>query len=155
MKKLLLLTFILLVAASGASAKKTGDKHCLSDAKKKELQEFKLKFLAEEMDLREDQIPRFNETYIQYENERRELIKKKRNIEKKISEDNNVSDAEYEKANKEILETKAKMADVEKKYDEKFSQFLTKKQIFLMKSAEEKFMQKMRGCIDKKRKTKK
>lgn len=155
MRKLILLFLVVLVAAFGASAHKPGEKGKLSESKKKELQEFKLKFLAEELDLNPDQTKLFNETYTQLDNERRVLIKQRKEIEKKMSEGKNLTDSDYEKANKELNDIKTKLADLETKYDAKFSQFLSKKQIFQLKASEEKFMQKMRECINKKRGEKK
>ena len=147
MKKTILLSLMILLTAMGALAqqkKGNGDKA-------KEFLEFKLKFIADEMELKGDARQKFNETYSQMEQERRQLFKKSKEIEKRIKNSKNASEAEYDKANKELTEVKAKMADIEKKYDAKFSKFLTKKQLFKMKEAEEKFMEKVREYHAKKK----
>lgn len=155
MRKLILLSLVFLFAALGASAQKTGEKGHLSDEKKKELREFKLKFLADELNLNADQRKQFNEIYTQLDNERRVFRKRKKEIEKKIASSKNLSDAEYDKASKELNELETKLADLRTVYDAKFAKFMSKKQIFQLKAAEEKFMQKMKECVDKKKNEKK
>ena len=115
------------------------------------MMEFKLKFLADEMDLNDSQRKQFNEVYSQMETERRAVFKKIKDAEKIIKGNKNASEADYDKATKDISAAKAQMAQIEKTYDEKFSKFLTKKQIFKMKEAEDKFKETVRKCRDKKK----
>ena len=129
------------------SQKQNGDK----EAKRKEMMEFKLDYLAKAMELRDDQKKQFYEVYTQMENERRAIVKSIKSAEKKIAGSKNASEADYDKASKEISAAKAKMAQIEKKYDDKFASFLTKKQIYKMKEAANEFNEKMRGCRDKKK----
>lgn len=126
-------------------------KGCDHESKRKELMEFKLKYLADEMELNDEQRKTFNEVYTQMENERRAIFKKIKEAEKSVSGKKEASEAEYEKASKEMTEARDKMVELDKKYDEKFSTFLSKKQIFKMKEAEEGFKDKMRKCRDKKK----
>lgn len=145
-KKLLLLFFIALISIPAFAQNSKDDR----EARKKELTEFKLKYLADEMDLSEDQRKTFNEVYTQMDNERRAIFKKIKEAEKSVA-DKDASEEDYEKASKEISEARDKMVEIDRKYDEKFSTFLTKKQIYKMKEAEESFKEKMRKCRDKKK----
>ena len=76
--------------------------------------------------------------------ERVKVFKETKALEKKLSESADASEAEYEAVSSAITEAKEKDAEIEKRYDEKFAQFLTPKQIFKMKEAEGKFRDKMR-----------
>lgn len=109
---------------------------------RREVREFKLKFLAQEMELKEEQQKKFFELYNQMDDEKVSLFKETRALEKKL-QDGNATDAEYESVSKAITEAKEKDAEIDRRYDEKFSTFLSPKQIFKMKAAEDKFRNKM------------
>lgn len=118
----------------------------------KELHEFKLKFLAQEMDLKENQQQKFFEVYSKMSDEKHKLFKETRSLERKVENNGNATDAEYEAASAAILKAREKDAAIERKYDEQFSTFLSAKQIFKMKNAEEKFRRKMHEMRKNKRK---
>ena len=59
----------------------------------------------------------------------------------KIALDDKATDAEYEAAALASTRVKQKEGEIELEYFHKFSRFLTKKQLFQMKLAEEKFTQ--------------
>ena len=122
---------------------------------KREIQEFKLKFLAQEMDLEESKQKQFFDLYTQLEEERQKVIRDTQALEKKLKNVEDATDAEYEAVSKAITSAKEKEAEIEKRYDEKFSQFLSPRQIFKMKSAEQKFRDKMREMRRNKCKSKK
>lgn len=153
MKNKLILIAMLLICALPAFAQK--DKHENKEQMRKEMLQMKLDFLATEMDLRDEQKKQFDELYSQMENERRATLKKIKKAEKAISENKNASEADYEKASQEISDARTEMVQIEKQYDEKFSTFLSKKQMFKMKEAENKFMQKMQDIRHKKKSEKK
>lgn len=119
---------------------------------RKELQEYKLKFIAQEIDLQEEQQKKFFEYYNQMDDERVKVFKETRSLEKKLKDSENATDEEYEKVSKALTEAKEKDAAIVKRYDEKFATFLSAKQIFKMKAAEETFWQKMREMRHKSRK---
>lgn len=119
--------------------------------KRKEFMEFKLDFLSKELDLKEDQKKQFYEVYTQMESERRAVFKKIKQAEKSVRENKDASDADYEKASKEITAAKNEMMQLEKQYDEKFATFLSKKQMFKLKEAESAFNQRMQECKEKKK----
>lgn len=109
----------------------------------KELQDFKLKFLAKEMDLEDSQIPKFNELYNQMTEEKVKIFRETRDLEKKLKNNSSATDEDYAGVSKAITSAKEKDAEIEKAYDKKFSAFLSQKQIYKLKQAEEKFRQKM------------
>lgn len=141
MKKIYLLLLLVVVAAVSVSAQKKDDKRNRQEMRK-EFIEFKMKFLAQEIDLKEDQEKKFFELYTQMEDERFAVMSEMRRLEKKAKAAN-ASDADYEAMTKGVTTAKEKDALIEKKYDEKFSAFLTSKQMYKLKDAEEKFRQKM------------
>lgn len=110
---------------------------------RKEITEFKMKYLAQEMELKDDQQKKFFELYSQMSEEKGKLFRETKALEKKLSDSKDASDEEYQKVSKAITAAKEKEAEIDKKYDEKFSEFLSQKQIFKMKSAEEQFRNKM------------
>ena len=107
--------------------------------KRKELREYKMKYLAQEMELSGDDQKKFFEVYNQLSDERGAVRREIRVLDRKIRE-NNATDADYESLNR----AKEKFAEIDKRYDSKFSTFLSGKQIFKMKEAEAVFMKKMR-----------
>lgn len=148
MNRFFLIILLCFVAAVPSFAQKNKtDKETM----RKELMEFKLKFLAQEMDLKEDQQQKFFDLYKQMSEERVKVFKETKALENKLKSNPDASDAEYEAVSKAITAAKEKDAAIEKKYDDKFAQFLTSKQIFKMKGAEEKFRQKMHEMRHKKK----
>lgn len=119
---------------------------------RKELEEFKMKFIAQEMDLKESQQKQFFEVYGQMQDERIRLFEQTRALERKLKRNPDATEADYAAMSKAITEAKQKDAEIEEKYDAKFAMFLSGKQIFKMKDAEEKFRRKMHQMVHKKRK---
>lgn len=110
----------------------------------KEIQEFKLKYLAQEMGLSEVQKKEFNEVYTQMSIEKGKIFHYCRKVEKEMQEDSNLSDEDYAKATEKLDAARAKEAQIDKAYDAKFATFLTAKQIYKMKQAERAFLEKLR-----------
>lgn len=121
----------------------------------REVQEFKLKFLAQEMELRDDQQKRFFDLYNAMSEEKFKVFTEVRRLESQLKNNPNATEAEYAAVSDAITKAKARDAEIEKKYDDQFSTFLTKKQIFKMKAAEEKFRRKMHEMNKHNRKKKK
>ena len=78
-----------------------------------------------------------------------------RRLESQLKNNPNATEAEYAAVSDAITKAKARDAEIEKKYDDQFSTFLTKKQIFKMKAAEDKFRRKMHEMNKHNRKKKK
>lgn len=122
----------------------------------KELQEFKIKFLAQEIDLKDDQKERFAELYNEMTQKRMDCFKETRSLEKKIKDlKDKASDEDYKAVSEAMDKARTQDAEIERQYDEKFSEFLTSKQLYKLKQAEGKFRDKMAEMRGKKGKHKK
>lgn len=150
MRKFTILLLILVSALVPAFAQKKDKDH---KSMHKEIMEFKIKFLAQEMELKADQQKKFSELYASMSKEKFAVFKEIRDLKDKLSD--KATDAEYEAYSKGLTEAKEKEAEIEKKYDAKFSEFLTQRQIFKMKEGEEKFREKMHEMRGKKQRGKK
>lgn len=152
MKKILLLFFLLAGFSGMAFAHPDG--HPRPDEKKlKELREYKIKYLAQEMELRDDQKAKFIEVYDKMSDEKRKNFESMKAMERKLRKD--ASEEEYRELSNKISDCKLRDAQIEKEYDAKFAEFLTPKQIYKMKEAEEKFHKKMMEMHHKRRHEKK
>lgn len=152
MRKLILLVTVCILALSPVYGQKKSQKD--RAAMRKEMLEFKIKYLSQEMDLSKEQQEKFTELYRQMNEEKRVLFRATRAAEKKVSNAANATDADYEAAASAMTQMKEKDAEIDKKYDKKFATFLSSKQIFKMKAGEDKFRQRMHK-MRKQRKNKK
>lgn len=118
-----------------------------NDAKRKkmfeEVQEFKMKYLAQEMNLSEEQKVKFFEIYSEFSKSREECFKDVRKLERKLKKSEQPSEEEYQKLTDARNKANIEFAEIEKNYDEKFSEFLTSKQIYEMKEGEKNFRNKL------------
>lgn len=110
---------------------------------RKEVAEFKIKFLAQEMELKDNQREQFAELYTKMDQEKRQAFSKAMKLERKVKNDKEATEADYAAAAKAMEEARDKDHEIDKKYDEKFATFLSAKQRFKMRSAEEQFRKKM------------
>lgn len=148
MKKLLL---ILLLSFSFLNV--AAHKH--DPVRGQEVMEFKMKFLAQEMNLDEAQQKKFFDLYPQLMAEVHQVFSDVRSQERKLKrEGSKASDADYAATNEARTKAKLRLAEIEKKYDEKFADFLSSKQIVKMKDAEASFRKKMKEVRHKKRNSK-
>jgi len=147
-KKILLILILSVCGITAVSAQGHGGK----DHKKmmKELQEFKLKFLAQEMELKEDQQTRFFELYNEMSVKRRDCMRDAWRLERKVKRSSDATEKDYQAAADAMNKAKAEDVAIEKEYDDKFSQFLSPKQIYKMKAAEQEFRKKMSEMRQKK-----
>lgn len=147
----------ILTLVSGASsvfAQERHQKHADGDRRKglsKEISEFKIKFLAQEIELSSEKQKQFEELYKAYENEKHEIFSQTMKLERRIKNDKNATDADYEKLKNALTEARVKDAEIEKKYDRKFAAILSQKQIYLMKKAEMAFHDRMKEMHREKR----
>lgn len=148
-KLLLILAFIVSGLSCAIAQKHEGKKH---DKMFEEIQEFKMKYLAQEMDLKDDQKEPFFKLYEEMSCKRFECMKPVWTLEKELKNKPSATEEEYQAAAEAKNKAKEKCAEIEKQYDGKFSEFLTKKQIFNMKSAEEEFHKKMQEMRQNKKK---
>lgn len=141
-RKILTVVIIALCCVAGANAQEKAPKKNKEEMRK-EFREFKMKFIAQEIELKDDQEKKFFELYGQMMKERSELFEQTRAMERKIKKADSVSDEEYAQMSKAITEAKEKDAAIEKKYDAQFATVLSSKQIYKLKAAEEKFRRKL------------
>lgn len=139
MKKFLLLLLLIVAMVVPAAAHSEGGK---PDGKKlKELREYKLKYIAQEIDLTEQQRDKFIEIYDSKMNALKANFERQRSAEKKLKGD--LSESECKKQMEIISDCKLNDVRIDKEYDAKFEKVLSAKQIYKMKEAEEKFRKKM------------
>lgn len=110
----------------------------------KEVREYKHDKLVEETDMSAAQKAEFLPLYSAMEQEIYQVNVEARNLENKISNSTDeISELEYEKAAEALAEVKSREGDIELKYYKKFEKILSKKQLFLLKRAENRFTRDM------------
>lgn len=119
---------------------------------RKEILDFKIKFLAQEMKLNDEQQKKFSALYREMSEEKHEIFHKVHALKKNLKE--GASDEAYEAYTKASTESKEQEADIVKKYDLRFSEFLSPKQLYEMKVAEDQFNRKMQEMRGKKQRKK-
>lgn len=149
MRKIYTLLVICLLGVGCAFAQSKGDNKC-NPGLKKELQEFKLKFVAQEINLRDDQRAPFTDAYSRMMEEEDAIFRQIGDANRRLKETAKPTAADYEYVNSVMVDAKAKSAALEKKYDEEFAKFLTPEQRYQMKEAEHKFRRKMEQMCAKK-----
>lgn len=113
-------------------------------SKEKELREFKMKFLAQEMELKEDQKNKFYTLYQEMSDRMKEVYKESVAMKRKISGMQDVSEDDYKKLRDAEQKAADQAKEIEKEYDKKFSEFLTQKQLYKLKEAEKEFRNKIK-----------
>lgn len=107
----------------------------------KEIREYKIKFLAQEMELKSDQRDKFAELYAEYDKMKAENFHQMRRLEKSLKRE--ASDADYKNVTDRIAECRDNDNRIDKEFDAKFAEFLSAKQLYLLHKAEAKFRKKM------------
>ena len=118
----------------------------------KEVREFKMKYLAQEMELSENQKPKFFVLYEEMSASRDSCYRHVRGMEKNLKRDKDVTEEDYHQVTEAMTDANSKYAEIEKIYDAKFSEFLSPKQIYKMKEAEQNFRSKLEGMRQERRK---
>lgn len=149
MRKIFTLLVLCLIGVGCAFAQSKTDSKG-GPALKKELQEFKMKFVAQEIDLRDDQRTAFTDVYTRMMEEEDAIFRQVGEANRRLKDTAKPSAADYEYVNSIMVDAKAKTAAMEKKYDEEFAKFLTPEQRYQMKEAEQKFRRKMEQMCAKK-----
>lgn len=138
--RFLLLSLICFFSVFAASADNDKEKRIQMF---KEIQEFKMKYLAKEMGLDDAQKQKFFELYDEMTAKKQECMKNARKLERQLKKLEKPTEADYQAATQAMTKARAEDAAIEKAYAEKFSTFLTQKQIFKMKEGEESFRKKL------------
>lgn len=124
------------------------------DKMMKELQEFKMKFLADEMGLNESQKKKFFELYQSMEEKKGEILKPVWKMERELKKEKNPSEQDYQKVTEAKKKANVECSELDRIYDEKFSEFLTQKQIYKLKEGEKSFREKLEEMRHKRKKGK-
>lgn len=140
---------ILILALLAVLPMTAQEKGKLSPEKRKEFREYKMKFLAQEMGLKEEASKKFFEVYNQLSDERLDIRIEIHDLNHKIK-DGKATDQDYARLNK----LKEQEAEIDKKFDAKFATFLSNKEIFKMKEAEGVFRKKLHEMQSKKKEKK-
>ena len=135
-----LITILMSVISLGFAQGKKEDKKAQM---RQDLLEFKMKYLAQEMELKDDQKEKFFALYPEMSKKLRDCFKESRHLEKELKNSKDSAEEDYKKVTEAKNEANAKATEIEKEYDSKFSEFLSQKQIFKMKEAEKEFRNKM------------
>lgn len=110
----------------------------------KEVREYKHDMLVEETEMTQAQKAEFLPLYTEMEKEIYQVNVDARTLEQKISNAaDGVSELEYEKAAEALAEVKQREGQIELEYFKKFEKILSKKQLFLLKRAENRFTRDM------------
>lgn len=141
MKRLQIFLLLIMAMTLGSYAKDHGGSK--REKMFKEVQEFKMKYLAQEMNLTDDQKEKFFEVYSEMNKKREECFKEVRKLERKLRKENDLPESDYRQLTEARNKANIENAEIEREYDEKFSEFLSPKQIYLMKEGEKNFRQKI------------
>lgn len=142
MKRLSFALILILLGLSFTMAQEMPDKEKV-DSRMRELRDYKINYLSKEMELTEAQKKKFVEVYQEMWEARKKCFKEVNHIQKKLKKDKNVPEEEYQKMTEARNKANADWSEIEKQYNEKFSAFLSQKQIYQMQEAETKFRAKI------------
>lgn len=146
MKKILL-TLLLTILSFPAAVAQEKDKAKMME----ELQQFKIDFLAKEMQLSEKQKAEFIPLYKEYDKERRQAGSEAWKYERELKKKKDASEAEYKRLAELQQRAREKDNEIQKKFDTRLESFLTAKQIYTMHQGEDKFFEKMKEMRKKHR----
>lgn len=135
---------IFLCEAGYATADTTEKATSQSNRWMEEIKTFKHSFLIKEIGLSEEQSELFLPIYEEMEEEIYQANKDARNLEQDLSlSSRDITDDEYAQVATALSQVKTKEAEIENRYFNKFSSILNKKQLFLLKRAENRFAVEM------------
>lgn len=142
---LILLLSVLTCGLSVTAQADTNEKPMQSDSRwMTEVRSYKHSFLIKETELTDSQCKEFIPLYTEMEKKIYQANKDARSLEQELTASSkDISDEEYEKVATALSQIKAKEADIENDYFQQFSKILNKKQLFLLKRAENRFARNM------------
>ena len=140
MRKLSFIILLFFTAISSVFAQ--GEDPVKKEKMMKDVQEFKMKYLAQEMELSEVQKKKFFEVYEEMNESKKECYQEAVVMDRRLKHNPAATEEDYQQVRNAFNEANANWTETEKEYDEKFSEFLTQKQIYKMKEAEISFRAK-------------
>lgn len=120
-----------------------------------EVRNFKHSFLIKETEMTEEQSKEFIPLYTEMENKIYQANREARNLEQEITHSQNetINEDKYFTVAAALSQVKTKEAEIENHYFTLFSNILNKKQLFLLKRAENRFAFKMLSHNKRSKKT--
>lgn len=143
LKKNIVFILVAIIVALPISAQKNSKSKKDSAEWKKELQDFKYKYLAQEIELTEDQQSQFFELYSKMEAEIDFAFKNAKDATKALKSEGEHSEEEYQKAVNAMLNVKIMEAQIEKRYYDQLKSFISSQQLYKLKCAERNFKKKL------------
>ena len=98
-----------------------------------EMRQYKRIYLTKELELTREQQTKFYPLYEEMEDNEAKINDEARAMEKRVSEMQNPSDLEYEKASEAVYDAAVRSAQLEREYMDKFKEILSRKQLFRLK----------------------
>lgn len=138
----LLLALGSLTLAIGAAAQ-NADPDIDRDRYVREIRNYKHKYLARQLELSHERQAEFFRLYDAMEDEIMELNIQTRELEQRVDSDTGATEVELEAASAALFSQKAKEAEIESRYYDRFKQCLTPRQLFRLKGAERGFNKQM------------
>lgn len=132
---------ILLMAVSAAFSGFADNNE--SAEKRKELQDFKMKYFIQEAEIPADKQQEFIRLYNQYDQNRENLFKDMGAKFKAMRGKNSPTDADYIGTAEAMASFKSREGDLEKNFFQQLRTLLTPKQLYMLKKAEHKFQRKV------------
>ena len=108
-----------------------------------EMRNFKHAMFTRELDLTKDQQEKFFDEYDKMDDELMEVGREVRELEIRVKNDANATDAEYTEAAKAMFELKKREAEIELSYFDKFAEILTPRQLMKIKPTERKIAMRL------------
>lgn len=136
--KQIFLASVLIMSATFSAAAQT-DEPDNREQWFKEVREYKHRYFAKELDLTRDQQTEFYNIYDKMEDDINKVNSETRALEKKIREQDDVTDLEYDQATQALLEQKQKEFEIESQTYDKLKTVLNKKQLFELRGVERQF----------------
>ena len=140
MKKYLILILLSLLTIPVSLAQDKKDRAKMME----ELQQFKIDYIAKEMDLSEKEKSEFIPLYKEYDKQRRQAGAEAWRYERELKKNKNASEADYKKLSELQLKAREKDNEIVKDFDSKLEKNFSAKQIYIMHQAESKFFEKMK-----------
>lgn len=137
MKKFVIFILLVIACTGYSFAQKEDDSK--KEQRMREVQEYRMKYLAQEMELTEVQKKKFFEVYSEMSGAKKQCYKNAMELERKVKHDKDATEQDYQQLTEALNNANTEWADTEKQYNDKFSEFLTQKQIYKMREAEANF----------------
>ncbi len=149
---ILLLAIIGMIPVSAQSSKDKGTPPPPPSAEMRtKITDFKIKYLAKEMELNDEQKETFSKLYTEMTEEKHKVFEEMRVADKKVRKNEAATEADYKELNAKTKASMDKVRLIDEKYDARFRKFLSDKQIYEMRRGEEKFREKMQEMRQKNR----